>query len=115
MARFIFRSVISTVVTMLLVSVALFTLMEIVGRKVSVQILGVFATPESIASYDNQLGLDEPAWQRYTDWLIGSDWRAERRLGYSLVTEPDPRSGDAEWWAEVDGQLQQWQMEQGNW
>jgi peptide/nickel transport system permease protein len=113
MARFLIRSVISTVVTMLLVSVALFTLMEIVGRKVSVQILGVFATPESIASYDNQLGLDEPAWQRYTDWLIGSDWRAERRVGHPLVTAADPRSGDAEWWAEVDGQLQQWQMEQG--
>jgi peptide/nickel transport system permease protein len=113
MARFLIRSVVSTIVTMLIVSAALFTLMEVVGRKVSVQILGVFATPESLASYDNQLGLDEPAWQRYLDWLIGSDWRAAQRVGHSLVTQTDPRSGDAGWWAEVDGQLLRWQMRDG--
>lgn len=113
MARFLIRSIISTVVTMLIVSAALFILMELVGRKVSVQILGVFATPESLASYDNQLGLDNPAWQRYLDWLIGSDWRAERVVGLSLVTVKDPRSGDAGWWAEVDGQLVRWQMKEG--
>ncbi len=113
MARFLMRSVVSTIVTMLIVSAALFTLMEVVGRKVSVQILGVFATPESLASYDNQLGLDEPAWQRYLDWLIGSDWRAAQRVGHSLVTQTDPRSGDAGWWAEVDGQLLRWQMRDG--
>jgi peptide/nickel transport system permease protein len=113
MARFLIRSVISTLITMLIVSAALFTLMEIVGRKVSVQILGVFATPESLASYDNQLGLDEPAWQRYLDWLVGSDWRAEGRVGYPLVTVEEPRSGDAGWWAQVDGQLVRWQMKEG--
>jgi peptide/nickel transport system permease protein len=113
MARFLIRSVVTTLITMLIVSVALFTLMEIVGRKVSVQILGVFATPESLASYDNQLGLDEPSWQRYLDWLIGSDWRAERVVGYPLVTVKEPRSGDAGWWAEVDGQLLRWQMKEG--
>jgi peptide/nickel transport system permease protein len=113
MARFLIRSVISTIVTMLLVSVVLFTLMEVVGRKVSVQILGVFATPESLASYDRQLGLDKPAWQRYLDWLVGSDWRAAREVGYPLVTERNPRSGDAEWWARVDGQLLRWQMREG--
>ncbi|RIK28332.1 MAG: ABC transporter permease, partial [Chloroflexi bacterium] len=113
MARFLIRSTVSTVITMLLVSVALFTLMEVVGRKVSVQILGVFATPESLASYDNQLGLDEPAWQRYLDWLVGSDWRASRVVGHPLVTQPNPRTGDADWWAQVDGQLLRWQMRQG--
>ncbi len=113
MARFLIRSVISTIITMLIVSASLFTLMEVVGRKVSVQILGVFATPESLASYDNQLGLDEPAWQRYLDWLIGNDWRATRQVGHPLVTQKDPRSGDAGWWAEVDGQLMRWQMRDG--
>jgi peptide/nickel transport system permease protein len=113
MARFLIRSVVSTLVTMLLVSIVLFTLMEVVGRKVSVQILGVFATPESLASYDRQLGLDKPAWQRYLDWLVGSDWRAARVVGYPLVTERNPRSGDAEWWARVDGQLLRWQMREG--
>lgn len=113
MARFLVRSIISTVITMLIVSVTLFTLMEVVGRKVSVQILGVFATPESLASYDNQLGLDWPAWQRYLDWLVGSDWRAGTAVGYPVVTAIDPESGDPTWWAEVNGQLTRWEMREG--
>lgn len=113
MAQFLVRSIISTMVTMLIVSVTLFTLMEVVGRKVSVQILGVFATPESLASYDNQLGLDWPAWQRYLDWLIGSDWRATDAVGYPVVTAVDPSSGDRDWWANVDGQLTRWEMQDG--
>lgn len=113
MARFILRSIVSTVITMLVVSITLFTLMEVVGRKVSVQILGVFATPESLASYDNQLGLDWPAWQRYLDWLVGSDWRATTAVGYPVVTAVDPSSGDRDWWAEVNGQLTRWEMRDG--
>ena len=110
MARFLLRSIVSTVITMLVVSITLFTLMEVVGRKVSVQILGVFATPESLASYDNQLGLDWPAWQRYLDWLAGSDWRATNAVGHPVVTAVDPSSGDRDWWADVNGQLTRWEM-----
>lgn len=113
MARFILRSIASTLVTLLVVSLTLFIMMEVVGRKVSVQILGVFATPESLASYDNQLGLDEPAWQRYSDWLIGNDWRATRRVGLPVVTVLDPNSGDKDWWVNVDGQLTRWEMKDG--
>lgn len=113
MTRFLFRSLTSTIVTMLIVSITLFTLMEVVGRKVSVQILGVFATPESLASYDNQLGLDWPAWQRYLDWLVGSDWRATNAVGYPVVTAVDPASGDRDWWADVNGQLTRWDMREG--
>ncbi len=113
MVRFLLRSITSTVITMLIVSITLFTLMEVVGRKVSVQILGVFATPESLASYDNQLGLDWPAWQRYLDWLVGSDWRASRAVGHPVVTAIDPASGDRDWWVDVDGQLTRWEMREG--
>ncbi len=113
MARFILRSIASTLVTLLVVSLTLFIMMEVVGRKVSVQILGVFATPESLASYDNQLGLDEPAWQRYSDWLIGNDWRATSRVGLPVVTVLDPNSGDKDWWVDVDGQLTRWEMKDG--
>lgn len=113
MARFILRSVVSTVVTMLLVSAILFLLMEVMGRSVSVQVLGVFATPGQLASYDNQLGLDAPAWQRYFDWLFGSDWRAQRQVGRSIVAVPNPNSGENEWWADVNGQLIRWQMKEG--
>ncbi len=113
MARFIIRSIISTIVTMLLVSIALFFLIEVGSGDISIKILGVFATPEQRASYRAQLGLDAPAWQRYVDWLIGNDWRAERKVGYPLVTAMNPQTGEADWWADVDGQLTRWTMQEG--
>jgi peptide/nickel transport system permease protein len=113
MARFIIRSIISTIVTMLLVSIALFFLIEVGSGDISIKILGVFATPEQRASYRAQLGLDAPAWQRYVDWLIGNDWRAERKVGYPLVTAVNPQTGEADWWADVDGQLTRWTMREG--
>jgi peptide/nickel transport system permease protein len=113
MARFILRSIISTIVTMLLVSIALFLLIEVGSGDITVKILGVFSTPEQRASYAAQLGLDAPSWQRYVDWLIGNDWRAKRLVGYPLVTAINPQTGEADWWADVDGQLTRWNLEEG--
>lgn len=113
MARFIIRSIISTIVTMLLVSIALFLLIEVGSGDITVKILGVFSTPEQRAAYRAQLGLDAPAWQRYIDWLIGNDWRARNLVGHPVVTAINPQSGEANWWADVDGQLTRWNLEEG--
>ena len=113
MARFLMRSVLSVIITMLLVSVALFYLLEVGGTDVTIKILGVFATEAQRASYRAQLGLDQPAPLRYLDWLVGSDWRAQARMGYPLITIPNPHTGEEEWWADVDGQPTRWKMEEG--
>jgi peptide/nickel transport system permease protein len=113
MPRFVLRSIFSTILTMLFVSVALFLLLEVGSGDVSVKVLGVFATPEQHASYRLQLGLDQPAWLRYVDWLVGNDWRARRLLGYPLVTIAHPQTMEMEWWVDVDGVLSRWQMEDG--
>ncbi len=113
MARFILRSIISTIVTMLLVSIALFLLLEVASGDVTVKILGIESTPEQRASYRAQLGLDAPAAQRYLDWLIGNDFRAAKLVGYPLVTVKNEQTGEAEWWADVNGQLTRWKMENG--
>jgi peptide/nickel transport system permease protein len=113
MARFIIRSLISTVVTMLLVSILLFLLIEVGSGDISVKILGVFATEEQKASYRAQLGLDAPLWQRYVDWLVGNDWRATRQVGYPLVTAVNPQTDEKDWWADVDGQLTRWKLDEG--
>ncbi|GIK43501.1 MAG: hypothetical protein BroJett011_73340 [Chloroflexota bacterium] len=113
MARFIIRSIISTVVTMLLVSIALFLLVEVGSGDITVKILGVFSTPEQRASYRAQLGLNDSVWQRYLDWLIGSDWRAERKVGYPLVTVINAKTNEPEWWADVNGELTRWQLVEG--
>lgn len=113
MARFLVRSLISTIITMLLVSILLFFLVEVGSGDISVKILGVFATPEQRASFRSQLGLDAPVWQRYLDWLIGSDFRAEQLVGYPLVTVRNSITNEAEWWADVDGTLTRWNMQNG--
>lgn len=113
MARFIIRSLIGTVVTMLLVSATLFFLLEVGSGDVTVKILGIESTPEQRASYRAQLGLDAPAWQRYLDWLIGNDRRASTLVGYPLRTIKNEQTGEAEWWADVNGQFTRWQLKEG--
>lgn len=113
MARFLVRNLFSMFVTMFLVSLVLFFLLEVAGGDVTVRLLGVFATPEQRESLRRQLGLDAPAWQRYADWLIGSDWRAQQLSPYPLTTAPNPQTGEQEWWAEVDGALTRWRMVEG--
>ncbi len=113
MARFLIRSVASTLVTMLLVSIAVFFLLEVGGGDVTVRILGIFVTPEQRASLRAQLGLDQPAWLRYIGWLLGNDWRAAPLVGHPLVTTRNPQTGEREWWADVEGQLTRWTMEEG--
>lgn len=113
MTRFLMRSVISTIITMLLVSMALFFLLEVGSGDITVKILGVFSTPEQRASYRSQLGLNAPPWQRYVDWLAGNDWRVESDVGYPLITVPNIETGESEWWADVDGQATRWKLEDG--
>lgn len=113
MARFIFRSIVSTMITVLLVSVALYFLLEVGSGDITIKILGIESTQEQRASYRAQLGLDAPVWQRYLDWLIGNDWRAERQVGYDLVTVDNPQTGEDEWWADVDGTLTRWRLVEG--
>jgi peptide/nickel transport system permease protein len=113
MARFLIRSLISTIVTVLLVSIGLFSLMEFGSGDITVKILGVFSTPEQRASYRAQLGLDAPAWQRYVDWLVGNDWRASSYVGHPLVAEANLQTREMQWWADVDGELLRWRLTEG--
>ena len=114
MARFIIKSLISTMITLLLVSMALFFFTEIGGGDIALKILGVFSTPEQRQSFRGQLGLDAPAWQRYVDWLIGNDWRVKDRVGYPLTTLPNPETKELQWWATVNDGHVRWQYKEGN-
>ena len=113
MARFLVRNLFSMAATMLIVSMVLFFLLEIAGGDVTVRLLGVFATPEQRDSLRRQLGLDAPAWQRYVDWLVGSDWRARQVIPFDLVSVTNLQSGDPQWWADVNGVPTRWQMREG--
>lgn len=98
---------------MLLVSIGLFLLIDFGSGDITVKILGIFSTPEQRESYRNQIGLNAPVYLRYAEWLAGSDWRAESKVGLPLVTVRNPKTKEKEWWAEKDGQLLRWKMKKG--
>jgi ABC-type dipeptide/oligopeptide/nickel transport system permease component len=110
-AKFIVRRVLLMLLTMLIVSVTVFLITEASPGNVARNVLGIHITPEQEASFLAQTGLDRPLFERYVNWLIGSDWRAAARVGMPLtrITTPD---GFQEWWAvEPDGTLIRWKLQ----
>ena len=110
MAKFIIRRIFLLLLTMILVSIAVFLITESSPGNVARNVLGAFVTPEQEASFLAQLGLDKPVWLRYLYWLVGSDWQASGKIGRPLkqiLTE----KGFVEWWAvREDGELVRWKL-----
>lgn len=112
MARFIVRRLGFMLLTMFIVSIAIFAINEIAPGNIARNILGPFATPEQEASFLAQLGLDQPLHIRYVTWLVGSDWRAGRLVGMTLRRIKKPGTEFYEWWAvETDGTLVRWKLD----
>jgi peptide/nickel transport system permease protein len=110
MATFIIRRFFLLLLTMFLVSIAVFMIVESSPGNVAKNVLGAFITPEQEASFLAQMGLDKPLHIRYLHWLFGSDWSAEKKSGLSLekiVT----KTGFEEWWARGPGDtLVRWEL-----
>jgi len=111
MAKFIVRRLLLMLLTMLLVSIAVFFITEAAPGNVARNVLGIHITPEQEASFLNQQGLDEPFYIRYFNWLVGTDWRARSKVGMP-VRQITTEDGFREWWAvQSDGSLIRWGME----
>ena len=115
MARYIVRRLTTLILTMLLVSIVVFAVVEIAPGNVARNILGAYATPEQEKSMENQLGLDRPAPARYLHWLIGSDWQARSVLGMrvrEIVIQQGAQQRYRQWWAVEPGtgDLLQWKI-----
>jgi peptide/nickel transport system permease protein len=111
MAKFIIRRLLLMLLTMVLVSIAVFVITEAAPGNVARNVLGIHITAEQEASFLAQTGLDKPMPQRYFSWLVGTDWRASNKVGLPLrqITTED---GFREWWAvEEGGPLIRWDME----
>ncbi|MCK4246139.1 ABC transporter permease, partial [Candidatus Bipolaricaulota bacterium] len=112
MSKFIVRRLLLMVLTMFLVSMIVFTVTEIAPGNVARKILGAFATPEQEESFKKQLGLDAPVYTRYSDWLIGSDWRAKWLVGMPLKRIKKAGTQYYGWWAlDEDGTPVRWRLE----
>jgi peptide/nickel transport system permease protein len=69
--RLVVSRVLLSLLTLLLVSIIIFAMLEVLPGDVASRILGRDATPESLAALRLQLHLDDPARQRYLGWLGG--------------------------------------------
>ena len=111
MAKFIVRRFFLLLLTMILVSVAVFLITESSPGNVARNVLGSFVTPEQEASFLAQMGLDKPVYTRYLYWLTGSDWHASRKVGLPL-RRITTKEGFEEWWAvREDGALMRWKLQ----
>ena len=69
--------------TLFVVSLVIFLSIELLPGDVAQQVLGQSATPENLAAFRRELGLDQPAHTRYLDWLGGF---LQGDLGNSLIS-----------------------------
>ena len=82
MTRFLVRRVSLIVVTLLVVSMAIFAITEILPGDVASMVMGQGATEQNLKHIRETLGLDRPAPVRYLDW-IGGVFRGD--MGDSFV------------------------------
>ncbi|HEU4825664.1 MAG TPA: ABC transporter permease [Dongiaceae bacterium] len=69
--RLVAGRILLSLLTLLIVSLIVFAVLEILPGDVATRILGRDATPESLALLRAKLGLDDPAPLRYLHWLGG--------------------------------------------
>lgn len=80
--HYVLRRVVFGIVQVLLVTVVVFLLTEALPGDAAVTLAGDNPDPAVIALLRDQLGLDQPAWQRLGAWLLGA---FQGDFGQSLV------------------------------
>ena len=100
LARFVLRRLGIALLTLLLVSLLVFAVVQLLPGDLGRTILGPYATEEQVAALNESLGADDPAPVRYANWLsrfVRGDWGTSAalrqpvrplvldRLGNSLV------------------------------
>src|SRR3990172_1664709 len=98
MTKFLIRRILFTMLTMIIVSVAVFALTEIAPGNIARNTLGNLITPEQEDSFNRQNGLDQPLVARYIRWIFGSDWQANRLIGQPVLRHYDPDNQRYSWW-----------------
>jgi len=71
MISILIRRIASLIVTLTVVSLLIFTVMNLLPGDPAAIMLGTSATPETLAALRTQMGLDEPLIVRYLAWLAG--------------------------------------------
>ncbi|WP_395023191.1 ABC transporter permease [Dongia sp.] len=86
MGRTIAIRIVLGLLTLLGVSILIFAATEILPGDVATAVLGQGATPETVAVFRKELGLDQPAYLRYLQWLGGA---IQGDFGVALTNKRD--------------------------
>ena len=73
-------------VSLIIASMLVFTVVNVLPGDVAAVILGTSATPQALETLQHQLGLDQPAWLRYLQWIGGM---LHRDFGTSLLSHSE--------------------------
>jgi peptide/nickel transport system permease protein len=71
MVSFLARRFVSLFATLIAASVVIFLVMEVLPGDPASYMLGLNAQPDTVAALQKELGLDQPALQRYFTWITG--------------------------------------------
>lgn len=71
MNHFLIRRLATLLLTLAAASLVIFLVLEVLPGNVAQVLLGPEADAQSVAALATQLGLDQPAWLRYGQWLAG--------------------------------------------
>jgi len=76
-SSFVLQRLFSFFATLAVTSVVVFGVLEWLPGNAAQVILGETATPESLAAMEEKLGLNQPAFSRYVEW-VGACFKANR-------------------------------------
>ncbi|MFC1875957.1 ABC transporter permease [Thermodesulfobacteriota bacterium] len=69
MSRYFIKKIITLIVLLILVSITVFSVLFVLPGDPAQIILGLNATPETLANLRAELGLDKPFWYQYLGWI----------------------------------------------
>ena len=71
MRLFLLRRFITLLLTLAAATAVVFVVLDVLPGNAAQTMMGPDAAPEAVAELARQLGLDQPAWQRYAAWVQG--------------------------------------------
>ena len=82
MLQYIIRRFISSLVTLWVISVLVFWLMNVLPGDPAAGVFGQYGTPEQVEAFRERTGLNRPLVERYGDWIFNT---LQGELGGSLI------------------------------
>ena len=85
MTRYLIKKLITLIILLFLVSITVYSVLFVLPGDPAQIILGINATPETLANLRAELGLDKSFWAQYTDWMGNLlTGRGSRSINYDM-------------------------------